>query len=116
MADRAYSARELLQMEYGSSRNFLTPHVIARGKLTRTVAYELSSGSGQEPGTSIYGVSVVRLHGDGTTERDHEAAACLSSLQAADEHIESLRDARSALERCRKAWAKTAMQLEMPIH
>jgi hypothetical protein len=85
------SAREILRLEYGDSRNFLTPHVIARGKLARDVAYEISSGSGLEPGSSIYGVSVVMLHDDGTTERDYDASCCFSSLGAANEHVESLR-------------------------
>jgi hypothetical protein len=88
----ALSAREILQREYGDSRNFLTPHVIACGKLARHVAYELSSGSGLEPGTSIYGVSVVRLLDDGTTARDFDSSCCFSSLQAANEHVESLRE------------------------
>jgi hypothetical protein len=86
------SAREILDREYGrGSRNFMTPHRIAIGKLARHAAYELSSGSGLEPGTSIFGVSVVRLHDDGTTERDFDASCCFSSVQLANEHIESLR-------------------------
>ncbi len=87
----ALSAREILRLEYGASRNFMTPHVISRGKLARNVAYEISFGSGLEPGTSIYGVSVVRLHEDGTTERDHERSACFSTLERANEHVEYLR-------------------------
>jgi hypothetical protein len=65
--------------------------MIARGKLARDVAYEISSGSGLEPGTSIYGVSVVRVHEDGTTERDFDASCCFSTLDGANEHVESLR-------------------------
>jgi hypothetical protein len=85
------TAREILRREYGDSRNFLTPHVMTRGKLTRLVAYELSSGAGLELGSTIYGVSVVRLHKDGTTERDNEASACFSSLERANEYVEHLR-------------------------
>jgi len=85
------TAREILRIEYGDSRNFLTPHVISRGKLTRLIAYELSSGSGLELGTSIYGVSVVCVLDDGTTERDYDSSACFSRLELANAHVESLR-------------------------
>lgn len=84
------SARELLRREYGDSRNFLTPHRIAIGKLDRETAYELSAGEGIEPGTRLYGVSVVRVVG-GATERDYDAAACFSSLEAANAYVERLR-------------------------
>jgi hypothetical protein len=85
------TAREILRREYGDSRNFMAPNVITRGKLSRSVAYELAWGDGIEHGTKVYGVSVVRLHEDGTTERDYDSSCCFSSLQAAKEHIESLR-------------------------
>jgi hypothetical protein len=89
------SAREILKREYGSSRNLLTPNVITRGKLDRDTACELSWGHGMEPGSHLYGVTVVRVTSvtDGThvTERDYDASCCFSSLQAANEHIASLR-------------------------
>ena len=140
------SARELLRREYGSSRNPMTPRLIAIGKLGRDAAYELAGGEGIEPGTRIYGVSVVRVV-DGKTERDHNSSDCFSSLQAANEHIERLRSVprcttcgrqadngyvnERAGERCvdrshdpytaagaaarqaRRAWQKTADQLEL---
>lgn len=84
------TAREILRLEYGDSRNFLTPHVIARGKLRADTAYELSSGEGITPGTRLYGVSVVVVHAS-TTERDYESSCCFSSLQAANEYVEELR-------------------------
>jgi hypothetical protein len=92
----ALSARELLRLEYGDSRNFMTPHRIAVGKLAPLVAYEVSSGSGLEVGTSIFGVSVVRLHDDDSTERDYEASACFSSLERTNEHVEHLRTLEGA--------------------
>jgi hypothetical protein len=85
------TAREILRREYGASRNFIAPHVIARGKLTPAVAYELAWGDGIEYGTRIYGVSVVRLHDDGTTERDYDSSACFSRLELANERVASLR-------------------------
>jgi len=112
MAERAYSARELLEMEYGSSRNLLTPHRVAIGKLDRTSAYELSAGEGIEPGSRLYGVSVVRLV-NRKTERDYEESCAFSTLAAANAHIEELRSARGALQRCRRAWSRTAQQLEL---
>ena len=69
----------------------MTPDVVKVGKLGRDAAYELASGYGIEPGTTIYGVSVVRVLGDGTTERHYEASACFSSVQDATAHIERLR-------------------------
>jgi hypothetical protein len=86
-----HSAREILRREYGALRNFMAPHVIARGKLAPTVAYELAWGEGIEYGSKLYGVSVVRVLDDGSTERDYDAAACFSSLERAIEHIEYLR-------------------------
>lgn len=106
------SAREILRLEYGDSRNFMTPHRIAIGKLDRTSAYELSAGEGIEPRTKLYGVSIVRVV-DGETERDYDSSACFSTLEAANEHVEQLRSARHALERCRQAWSRQEQQLEM---
>jgi hypothetical protein len=87
---RALTAREILRREYGRSRNMMTPDVLKIGKLGRDAAYELSCGSGFEPGTTIYGVSVVRMY-DGTTERDYEASGCFASLDEATAHVERLR-------------------------
>jgi hypothetical protein len=42
------SAREILRREYGSSRNLLTPHALAIGKVDRESAYEISVGEGIE--------------------------------------------------------------------
>ena len=61
----------------------LTPHVVRVGKIGRDAAYELGSGHGMEPGTTIYGVSVVRVLDEGTMERDYEASACFSCVQDA---------------------------------
>jgi hypothetical protein len=87
------NARELLRLEYGDSRNFMTPHRIAIGKLGRDAAYELSAGEGLEPGSKLYGVSVVRLV-DGETQRDYDASGCFSTLEAANAHVERLSSPR----------------------
>jgi hypothetical protein len=83
------TARQILAREYGTSRNMLTPHRIAIGKLDRARAYELSAGEGVEAGTKLYGVSVVRVV-DGSIERDYDASCCFSSLEQANEHVERL--------------------------
>jgi hypothetical protein len=92
----ALSAREILKREYGSSKNLLTPNVITRGKLDRETAYELSWGHGMEPGSHLYGISIVYVtyDSDGTygTERDYDRSCCFSSLRAANEHIERVRE------------------------
>ena len=85
------SAREIIAREYGSSRNLLTPNRLAIGKLGRDRAYELSAGEGIEYGSKLFGVSVVRVVAGGT-ERDYDQSAAFSSLEAANEWIESLRD------------------------
>lgn len=68
------TARGIIQRQYGSSKNFMTPNVIKYGKVNQCTAYELSSGEGfsknpyQQPydRPTIYGVTVAtdkeRLH------------------------------------------------------
>jgi len=40
---------------------------------------------------TIYGVSVVRVNEDGTTERDYGASLCCPTLADAHAYVESLR-------------------------
>lgn len=86
------TAAEILTMEYGDSPNFMTPHVLKRGKLARHWAYELSWGRGfhQE---RIYGVSVVQyMPNVQKTKRYFQMSQCFDSEQAAEQHIEDLCD------------------------
>lgn len=92
------SAREILRREYGSSRNMMTPDVIRRGKLGRHTAYELATGYGLEPGSILYGVSVVRVCDDGSTMRLYDASRVFHGLEDAEGWIQSLREP-GALER-----------------
>jgi hypothetical protein len=92
----ALTAREILRREYGSSRNLMTPHVLRVGKIDRETAYELSSGAGFDPGSTVYGVSIARVLPDGSTERDYDASACFSHPIAALRHVVSLRVGASA--------------------
>jgi hypothetical protein len=93
MSSKILSAREALQIEYGGARNFMTPQVVRVGKLDRDTAYELASGSGFEPGSAVYGVSVVRIlsHEARQTERDYDRSSVFSSLEDAEAYVESLR-------------------------
>lgn len=78
-----HSARELIRMEYGSSKNFMTPNVIERRKNGRHRAIEIASGTGfnQEP---IYGVSIVdHFPQNDTTTRRRDLSQCFQSRGAA---------------------------------
>lgn len=94
---KALSAREIIRKEYGDSKNFMTPYIIKRGKINRTTAFELSSGTGMyhEP---IYGVSVVRLNEGGTTERLTHVSKMFRSKSAALYYIIGLKEERYSLE------------------
>jgi hypothetical protein len=96
MSAKTLTAREALRIEYGHSRNMLTPDVIRVGKLSRDLAFELSTGSGIEQGTTLYGVSLVRIidHDAGRTERDYERSQVFHSLEDAEAYLESLRAPR----------------------
>lgn len=83
-------AREILRKAYGNSRNLMTPKILGRGLLPDG-AYELSIGSGfdHEP---IYGVSVVWLNPDGTTERARPPVSqVFHSREDARDYIRRLR-------------------------
>ncbi len=84
------TAREILRKEYGDSRNFMTPRILGRGLLPAG-AYELSKGGGFDHET-IYGVSVVWLNPDGTTERPGQPISQMfHSREAARRHIRHLK-------------------------
>lgn len=52
------SAREMLKEVYKDSKNFMTPYIETRGKISKDKAFELSRGIDFE-GFNMYGVSVV---------------------------------------------------------
>jgi len=83
-------AQELIEREYGQSKNFMTPHVLGRGWISETIAYELSTGSGfnHQP---IYGVSLVEDLGDGHTSRRHDLSKGGFSREEARAYIRSLK-------------------------
>lgn len=84
------TARQIIKREYGNSRNFITPQIIRYGKVDKNLAYELSRGEGIK-GEDIYGVSVVELKQDGTTERRIDLSNMFYSLREAQDYIKTLK-------------------------
>ena len=102
------TAREILEKEYGKAKNFLTPHVLGRGLIIargaranpRTIeelrrhysgAYELSEGTDLDH-QPMYGVTVVKLHQDGTTDRMLDASRCFTGPNAKADARRYIRD------------------------
>tara|TARA_Y100000034_G_scaffold25948_1_gene30988 strand:+ start:870 stop:1214 length:345 start_codon:yes stop_codon:yes gene_type:complete len=84
---KTLTAREIINQEYGNSKNFMTPHVIKRGKAHRNIAYELSSGEGfnHEP---IYGVSIAMIdENTRKTKRLYNDSHMFNSLAEAKVYI-----------------------------
>jgi hypothetical protein len=86
---RASPARELISKGYGGSKNFMTPHVVKVGKISRNQAYEISTGRGIE-GQPIYGVSVVRKF-KGKVKPVFAKGKLLYSREAAEAYAKSLK-------------------------
>lgn len=84
-------ARKLIQDEYGSSRNPLTPDVLLYGWIREPdIAYELTEG--ELLGEPLYGVSVAKRMPDGTTRRLFEPVSRVFHVRTtADAHIAWLR-------------------------
>lgn len=81
----------VIRMEYGTSRNFITPGVIEYGWIVvGSIAYELSTGEG-------YGVSLVRDYGPVVrrrtrrTRRMHRLSKHFYSRRAARDYVSYLR-------------------------
>ena len=81
--------KEVIHAEYGSSKNFMTPDILKTGWCGKLRAFELSRGQGILGG-SIYGVTVVQLREDGTTEKCSNLSKMFSSRADAREHIAEL--------------------------
>ncbi len=78
-------------MEFGESRNFMTPRILGYDWIKdQEIAYELSEGEDFDH-ESIFGVSVVRLKADGKTERLLEpVSGVFWSKIEAKQHIKKL--------------------------
>ena len=90
--DHAPSARDILFAESGSSRNFLTPSVLKRGKAGKWRAWELSVGSGIFS-DHLYGVSVVDVDPEtGETDRHKTSGEAFPTRAQAEGFIRQLKD------------------------
>ena len=79
------TANEIFKRQYNGRKNFITACVIARGKMCRNIAFELSSGRGITTPT-LYGVTIVMLdESTGKTEPLFNDSRCFDSLE--DAHI-----------------------------
>ena len=89
-------AGEIIEHEYGDSKNFMTPRVLKYGKISRTIAYEIAQGEGFEHET-IYGISVaewtgVKDHrGKYTIRRTDLSKLCYNQGEI-DKYIRELQD------------------------
>lgn len=85
------TAREIIRREYGSSRNFMTPHKIRIGKISKTMAFELSNGNGFDH-SSLYGVSFVEIKEDGSTVRRTDISKMFFGIGKAEAYIEQIKE------------------------
>lgn len=82
----------IVKAEYGCSKNFITPNVIRYGWIRdQTMAYELSSGSGMETGSTIWGVSIVEMTDWGPRRRTDISRGGFRSCQQAESYIKELK-------------------------
>ena len=84
------TARKIIKMEYGNSKNFMTDRVLKMGKINKNMAYELSSGRGFTDNI-IYGISLVELMEDGKTKRRDDLSKCCYSINEAESYIRDLK-------------------------
>ena len=89
---RTLTAREIIRKEYGSSRNFMTPHRVRVGKISKTIAFELSSGRGFCDHTTIWGVSFAEIKENGETVRRSDISGVFTRRGEAVAYIEEMRE------------------------
>ena len=87
---KTYSAREIIKKAYGTSKNFITPNIIKYGKISKTIAFELSSGSSMSGGT-MYGVSIAKIIKGGKAERQYNLSKSFYTIYKAERYIEALK-------------------------
>ena len=91
------NAGEILKMEYGTARNFMTPNVLEIGMIANNqnncIAFELSTGRGIFEGTQLFGVSVVEYDLiTKKTDRHAVKSECFHSLIDANDYIKILKE------------------------
>lgn len=84
-------ARDIIYKEYGNSKNILTPRRLSYGKLSKNIAYELSSGSGLNR-MPIWGISIATwLPKEQKTQRLYKLSKCCHSKEEVKSYIQSLK-------------------------
>ncbi len=92
------TAHEVFRSTFGTDDdgtirgNLMTPDVLSR-RFVGPYAVELSTGSGFEPGSRIFGVTVLLRSGERT-----ELSGCYPTREEAETYIDALEDARTAWE------------------
>jgi hypothetical protein len=84
------SAVDIFRLEYGASKNFMTPDALTYGLITPSLAYELSEGEGLDR-TPIFGVTIVEWKGRKETERKHDLSKMFATRKDAEDYIQSLK-------------------------
>jgi len=94
--------KEILRLEYGDSKNFMTPHILGRGSIykdkNKIIVYELSKGRGiprspfDSHGPVIYAVSIVKYdQNTGITYRMSDYCECSESKLIIKNYINNLK-------------------------
>ena len=84
-------ARDMIREAYGTSPNFITPPSEASGMISPTIGYELSSGSGIDRETTLYGISVVERLSNGDVVARYDLSDCKHSRVEAVRYIKELK-------------------------
>ena len=80
------SAREILKIERGDSRNLTTDKIIKNGKINKNTAFELTVENGIY-GEPIYCLTIVEIVGENITRMRNDLSDCYMSLSEVEDHI-----------------------------
>ena len=83
------SAKEIFKIEYGNSKNFMTPNILKVGKINHNLAFELSRGTGFK-NEEIFGVTIVEIQDEKTKRRSDLSKMFFKKGEAA-EYINNLK-------------------------
>lgn len=91
LKEGSLTAENIIQAEYGGSKNFMTPDVIEYRKIDELTAYELSEGEGFITGDKLVGVSIASYDPETeTTKREYELSDSFNSVSQARKYIDKL--------------------------
>jgi len=83
-------AKEIINLAYKGRRNIMTPKVLGYGKISETLAYEISQGTGLNHEV-IYGVTFVRLNKDGSVVPEYDLSKMCWSKKEVKKYIQDVR-------------------------